>query len=377
MNAHFLLEAIVLSSVLSVGTVARAYPDSGPRSADFQSAAAQIPGGTVEAGKNAHAPVAQAGSESSLPAKAAKSFLVHGVVKELRPESQTALIAHERITNYMDAMTMPFHVKPWKELSGLEPGDQISFRLNVTETESWIDRITKTGSGGRVEPSVSPAPAGPPVPPAPSQHPLLNYPFTNELGQPVRLSDFQGQALAITFFFTRCPIPDFCPRLSRNFAEASRQLKAMSNAPTNWHFLSVTFDPRFDTPAVLKAYGEQYHYDPKHWTFLTGPVDKIGELARLSDVTFEPDQGFFNHNFRTLIIDAAGHLQMTFPIGGDLSGMIVSEVLKAAAATNAPLQLQGSPSPAGRRPSPIPPVAQRESSGVRGSSAAGDSSPSL
>jgi protein SCO1/2 len=152
----------------------------------------------------------------------------------------------------------------------------------------------------------------------------------------VSLGDFRGQALAITFFFTRCPIPDFCPRLSKNFEEASRKLHATPNAPTNWHFLSISFDPEFDTPSVLKTYAEHYQYDPKHWSFLTGPTDKIRELAAQSDVTFDRDGAFFNHNFRTLIIDAAGHLQMMFPTSGDLSEPITSEILKAAAVTNRP-----------------------------------------
>ena len=85
---------------------------------------------------------------------------------------------------------------------------------------------------------------------------------------------------------------------------------------------------------MLKTYAEQYHYDPTHWSFLTGPAEQIGRLARLSDVTFERDGASFNHNFRTLIIDTTGHLQMVFPTGGDLSEAIVEEILKAAAVTN-------------------------------------------
>src|SRR5439155_11262393 len=165
---------------------------------------------------------------------------------------------------------------------------------------------------------------------APAHHPLLDFKFTNELGQAVSLSQFKGQALAITFFFTRCPIPDFCPRLSKNFQEASKKLAALTNAPANWHFVSVSFDPEFDSPAVLLAYARRYHYDPKHWNFLTGPKDKIAELARLSEVAVEPDGAFFNHSFRTLIIDANGDLQMSFPIGGNLSEAVVAEILNAA-----------------------------------------------
>jgi protein SCO1/2 len=98
----------------------------------------------------------------------------------------------------------------------------------------------------------------------------------------------------------------------------------------------VSFDTIYDTPDVLKTYAERYHYDPSHWSFLTGPQDKIIELARQSDVNIEREGDFFNHNFRTLIIDAAGHLQMNFPVGGNLSDAIVREIRKAAAVTNRP-----------------------------------------
>jgi protein SCO1/2 len=110
----------------------------------------------------------------------------------------------------------------------------------------------------------------------------------------------------------------------------------MPGALTNWHFLSVSFDSDFDTPAVLKAYGERYQYNPKHWSFLTGPREKISELASLSDVQIRPEGGLINHNFRTLIIDAAGHLQMVFPTSGNFSDAIVSEMLKAAAVPSTP-----------------------------------------
>ena len=275
-----------------------------------------------------------------------QTFQAQGMVKEVAADGRTVIIAHEAIPNYMEAMTMPFKVKEPGELAGLRPGDNILFRLQVTDTESWVEGISKISSpqpvgqasrlsGGRFTLGPSKAgetPGAAGETPAPQrQHPLLDYPFTNELAQAVRLSDFRGQALAITFFFTRCPIPEFCPRLSKNFEEASDKLSAMPGGPTNWHFLSVTFDPEFDTPAVLRAYGERYQYDPKHWSFLTGPREEISELAKGSDVKLEPASGFINHNFRTLIIDAAGHLQLIFPTCGNLSDAIVAEVLKAAA----------------------------------------------
>jgi len=268
------------------------------------------------------------------PSNETREWDATGTVKDLR--TNEIVISHEAIADYMPAMTMPFKVKDRAELESVSPGDKIAFRLHVTDTESWIDHVAKTGTG-----SVSPAPnpAGSTAASNTSprkRHPLLDYKFTNELNQAVRLSDFHGQALAITFFFTRCPIPEYCPRLSKNFQEASRKLSALPNAPTNWHFLSVTFDPENDTPAALKGYAETYNYDSTHWSFLTGPTNEISELARLSDLKFQRDGALFNHDFRTQIIDAAGRLQMVFPVGGDLSDAIVRELLKAAAPTNPP-----------------------------------------
>jgi protein SCO1/2 len=264
-----------------------------------------------------------------------RTFAAKGVVVEI-PDARTIVIQHEAVSNYMAAMTMPFKVKDEQELWGLHPGDTISFQLKVTRDESWVDVITKTGTTTNASPKKKLSGAQPAPVSALPGHPLLDYKFTNELGQAVSLNDFRGQALGLTFFYTRCPLPEYCPRLSKNFQEASQKLAAMTNAPANWHFVSISFDTEFDTPAMLRAYGQSYQYDPAHWSFLTGPKDKIAELAKLCGVNFEQDGYTFNHNFRTLIVNAAGHLQMIFPTSGDLSDNIVDEMLKASAVTNPP-----------------------------------------
>lgn len=260
------------------------------------------------------------------------SFPVKGVVKELKADGRTIIIRHDEVTNYMEAMTMPFRVREARELAGLQSGDEITFRLLVTEDESWIDQIARTGRTLAWTNSVPEAASN--SAPTSVGAALLDFKFTNEFGQPVSFNDLKGQAVAFTFFFTRCPIPEYCPRLMKNFAEASQKLKAMTNAPANWQLLAISFDTAFDTPEVLRAYGRQYGYDTNHWSFLTGPPDKIAELAHASGVNYTPDGTSFNHGFRTLVLDAAGKLQMSFPIGGNLSDMLVAEILKAAAVTN-------------------------------------------
>lgn len=264
----------------------------------------------------------------------ARVFAAKGVVRELDPAAQTVTISHEAVSNFMGAMTMPFKVRDAAAMANLHPGDEVTFRLHVTQTDSWVDQITRIGTVSLSESKLRP----PEPPPVHGRNPLWYYQFTNELGQAVSLSDFHGQALAITFIYTRCPLPNYCPRLSRNFQEASQKLDSLPGAPTNWHFLSFSFDPQFDTPEVLKAYGQSYHYDPKHWSFLTGPPDKIAQLAQQSGVRYESDNGLINHNFRTLIVDDHGHLQTVFPMSGDFSDSIVAEILKATAVTNQPAE---------------------------------------
>jgi protein SCO1 len=215
------------------------------------------------------------------------------------------------------------------EITKLKRGDQVTFQLHVTTNESWVDHFQKIGIVSLSENITGSQPLETPTP-RPDKV-LLDYKFSNELGEAVSFNDFRGQALAITFFYTRCPLPEYCPRLSMNFKEVSQKLEAMTNAPTNWHLISVSFDPRSDTPQALKNYGMSYGYDPARWSFFTGPQDKIAELARGAGIQYETNAGTINHNFRTLIIDPTGHLQMVFPVSGNLSDQIVSEILKATA----------------------------------------------
>jgi protein SCO1/2 len=161
------------------------------------------------------------------------------------------------------------------------------------------------------------------------------YTFTNELGAQINLADFKGQALALTFIFTRCPMPQYCPRLSKNFAEASRKLSAVPNVRPNWHFFSITIDPEFDTPTTLKRYAEQYNYDPAHWSFLTGPLDRIQHLGKQFGMAFDPDGNLLKHTFRTVIIDPSYTVQQIIPVAGDFSEELVQQVLKAMASSPA------------------------------------------
>jgi protein SCO1/2 len=166
---------------------------------------------------------------------------------------------------------------------------------------------------------------------APTINAIPRFSLTNELGQPFNFQQFPGQAVALTFFFTRCPIPEFCPRLSRSFAEASQKLATVPKGPTNWHLVSVSFDPA-DTPSVLRKYAQLYHYDSNHWSFVTGDAVDVRTLTHGFGLSVEPASGIFSHDFRTVIFDATGRLQNIYPFSGDTSEFLVQEILKAAKA---------------------------------------------
>src|SRR4051812_8492026 len=264
-----------------------------------------------------------------------RTFQVKGVIKEISADHKQAKIEHENIPGYMEAMTMMFDVKDPKELQGLQPNDEVSFRMVVTQNDGWIEQVKKIGTVAAA------ATNDPPtfrrvreVEPLKVGDLLPEYHFTNELGKTVSLGDFKGQALAITFLFTRCPFPTFCPRMSSNFEEAYKKLKANSQAPTNWHLLTITFDPQFDTPTILKSYAKRYSYDPARWNYLTGELIDITAITEQFGLMFwRPDPNEvtgISHNLRTAVIDAQGRVQQVFRDNSWKVDDLVDELIKAA-----------------------------------------------
>jgi len=236
-----------------------------------------------------------------------QTFQVKGVIKDLKPDGKTVEIRHEEVPNYMPAMTMPFEAKEPKELTGLKAGDAVSFRMTVTETEVWIDQIRKlTPPRPNELPSRSTFRFVRDVEPLQIGDPLPEYHFTNELGQAVSTSQFKGQALAITFIFTRCPLPNYCPLMSRNFSMLQKELR--QQFPEKVHLLSISFDPAHDTTAVLKEYAENYGANPKDWSFATGTPAQIKSVATLFGLTYEMQGVSIAHNLRTALIDPNGRL---------------------------------------------------------------------
>ncbi len=257
-------------------------------------------------------------------------FQVKGVVVEVKPKEKTVSIKHEAIPNYMPGMTMPFDVKDTNELAGLAPGDAVSFRLTVTDTDGWIDQVRKLGTNSAPPPS--PITVVKDLPLLKVGDALPEYHLTNQFGQAFSTTKFKGQATAITFLFTRCPFPTFCPRMANNFGEVQEKLLSLPNAPTNWQLLTVSFDPEFDTPDVLKAYAEAHHYNPERWTFATGSLSDITALGDQFGLAFWRDGGSISHNLRTFVLDPSGRVRNVYEGNAWTSEELAGELSKAAGA---------------------------------------------
>jgi protein SCO1 len=279
--------------------------------------------------------------ESSQPTASAKSaqakkterqeFQVRGVVQEVKAADKEVVIKHEEIPNYMPAMTMPFEVKNTNELSGISSNDVVTFRMVVTDDDGWIENLTKVGvstnsnadlirSRTRLVREVEPLAVGDKMP---------NYPFTNSLGEKVELKDFAGQAYAFTFIFTRCPFPTFCPRMNMNFETVYKELMTM-NAPTNWHLLSISFDPEFDTPQRLKEYSATYNPDPKKWSWLTGAMIDIDAITEQLGLVFTFENNTYNHTLRTVVVDKNGIIRQIYWGNEWTPQELIKEVLAGA-----------------------------------------------
>lgn len=253
-------------------------------------------------------------SATSGPIAHERIFQVKGVVVEVKPDAKAVTIKHEEIPGYMPAMTMPFAVKDTNVLAGIQQGDEVSFRMIVTDDDGWIDQVRTTRRKSVLQPAIRSESAAPDAEPLLQVGDLLpEHHLVNQFGESFSTSRFQGQALAINFLFTRCPFPTFCPLTAHNFAVTQQRLSADRNGPTNWHLLTISFDTEFDTPPVLKAYAESHAYNPARWTFATGTPGDIAAIAEPFGQTFWHDEsGGISHNLRTVVIDASGCVQKIF-----------------------------------------------------------------
>src|ERR1051325_5189298 len=244
------------------------------------------------------------------------AYTLQGQILAIDAPHNSLTIKHGDIKGLMPAMTMPYTVRDEKLLSGVAAGDLIDATLVVESNDAYLTTIRKTGSA----PLDAPPPEAPP-PSASSASELLkpgeavpNAPFVDQDGRKRPFSAFKGMPVVMTFIYTRCPLPNFCPLMDRNFAKMQGPI-ASDPSLERVHLVTVGFDPAVDTPPVLKKHAKELNADLRRWTFLTGDRDEIDRFAARFGVAVSRapnDPRDITHNLRTVIIDADGKLAKTY-----------------------------------------------------------------
>lgn len=282
----------------------------------------------------------QATTSQNAPSEA-KRYDLKGKVISVDREMKKAKIHHEAIEGYMAAMEMDFPIHEDWVWDDLTPGSEIRATLVVDNTAKdpyWLEKI------GIV---ANPKP-GQPAPPVDERFAQIgkeipNFELTNQDGKRISMKDFRGKALAITFIYAQCPLPDYCIKMSVNFSDAANRIMNEPEARENYRLLTISFDPERDTPARLKEYGQGYlgkgaKPDFSVWTLAVGSDKEVREIADFFGLRYEidpNDKTQFNHSLRTAVISPDGKVTKIFPGNEWTSNDLIREMkMSIAAGTN-------------------------------------------
>jgi protein SCO1/2 len=218
-------------------------------------------------------------------------------------------IQHEDIPRLMKGMTMPFRVNDAWVFDAAHAGDSVTATLVIAGDSSHLENVVVTQNPGTTpeQPGIRLPQVGDAVP---------NFTFTNQDGKKLKMSQLRGKAVLLTFIYTRCPLPDYCIRMSNNFGRIAKQLKQQPGLFDKTELLSISFDPEYDTPRVLREYGENYtgEVDPKfiHWQFVTASPDEVKKTVDFFGLSYIPNGGQLVHSLRTAVVGPDGKIVHLF-----------------------------------------------------------------
>lgn len=274
----------------------------------------------------------------------AKTYKLHGKVISIDRLGHQLIIDHDAIPGFMDAMTMPYPVKDDAMLNEVSPGDEIEADLRVQEDKPEIVTLKvlkKATPGSAPVPSTEMR-----VPSVGEQVP--NFALTNQSNARIHFADYRGKVLLVTFFYTRCPLSDYCPKVNGNFASIEKALEKDRITYARTHLLSITFDSKHDTPAVLRSYGAAYteRYtteDFKHWEFATAPPDQMKRLADFFAVFYEDDGDRITHSLSTAVIGPDGKISAWYPGNNWTPEEVLAVLRRSTTASASPTRDASSP----------------------------------
>jgi protein SCO1/2 len=236
-----------------------------------------------------------------------RQYELQGQILAVDPAERRVVIKHGDIKGFMPGMTMPFNVNDAALLDGRQAGDLVTATLSVGDNEAFISSITKTGTAPLEEQIQVTATEGAILMPGDVVPDQL---VVNQAGTAMPLSSLRGHRVALTFMYVRCPLPDFCPLMDRNFAAVQKAIKSTPSL-ADVRLVSVSFDPGYDTPAVLAEHAKKLGADPQIWQFVTATPEEMEKLTRRFGVHVERNAESaieITHNLRTAVIDPEGRI---------------------------------------------------------------------
>ena len=240
------------------------------------------------------------------------TYTLQGQVQSITPDRQEAMVKHGEIKGLMPAMTMPYRFKTKTELDALKPGDLIDGTLVIETNDAFLTGVKKTGEAPIEKPPAETLVTGSNLDKATKLlQPGDTVPdgaFVDQSGRRSSLKAFRGSTVVLTFIYTRCPLPTFCPMMDRHFATLQAHMKSDA-ALRRVHLVTVSFDPVRDTPAVLRAHAKELEADLRTWTFFTGDekaVDAFAARFGVYVVKNPNDERDITHNLRTAVIGPDG-----------------------------------------------------------------------
>ena len=246
-----------------------------------------------------------------------RDYKLTGVVRQVDPKGGTVTIRHEEIPEFMPAMTMPFSIKDVSSLEDVRPGDEVEGVLNVKFDGKEVKDyelvnlvVTRPALGPGLSLSLQ---GGTPTLSAATSvlkpgDQLPDFSMTTQEGKTLRLSDLKGKVVGLTFIFTRCPLPDFCPRMDRKFAEAAGRIEAVTRRAEGIRLISVSFDPEHDTPEILAKHAAAQGAKPPSWTFAVASHPELAKVAPALGLIYGPQGTDIIHNLLIAVIDPEGKL---------------------------------------------------------------------
>lgn len=240
-----------------------------------------------------------------------KTYHLEGTVVSIDKAQQRLVVDHKEIPGFMGAMTMPYPIADPSDLDRLSPGDQITADVVVTPDHIQLKNIVVVKkSDGKS------APAGAQLQPE-QEGPVPDFTLVNQDGKRIHLRQYRGSSVLLTFIYTRCPLPDYCPLMSHNFAVIEKALMKSPDVYGKTHLLSISFDSQYDTPAVLRRYAAAFVTDRgprtfEHWEFATIPASENSAVSKFFDLFVSEDQGQITHSMSTAIVSPDGRVYKTY-----------------------------------------------------------------